>query len=160
LKQRHTVHGISRSALRVFIFFLNIALSHFQVPTRYNCVYTGSDIVKPLTHLSLETEYAEGGLDALKKRLRRNRKPGKVPSVDTFLLRLKKLARRDAQGMLHEMNAEALARAKAKGAFRRKAVAAIDLTMIPYARAIITLVRRIVKRTLFDLLLKVVSLYF
>lgn len=88
--------------------------------------------MKSLTYLSLETEYAEGGLDALKKRLRRNRRPGKVPSADTFLLRLKKLTRQDAQGMLHEMNTEALARAKAKGAFRRKAVAAIDLTMIPY----------------------------
>jgi len=132
LKQRHTVHGISRAALWVFTFSLNLALSHLHVPTRYNCVYTGRDIVKSLTYLSLETEYAEGGLDALRKRLRRNRRPGKVPSSDTFLLRLKKLTRQDAQGMLQEMNAEALARAKAKGAFRRKAVAAIDLTMIPY----------------------------
>jgi len=132
LKPRHTVHGISRAALWVFTFSLNLALSHLHVPTRYNCVYTGRDIVKSLTHLSLETEYAEGGLDALRKRLRRNRRPGKVPSSDTFLLRLKKLTRRDAHRMLQEMNAEVLARAKAKGAFRRKAVAAIDLTMIPY----------------------------
>lgn len=132
MKQRHTVHGISRATLWVFTFSLNLALSHFHVPTRYNCVYTGRDIVKSLTYLSLETEYAEGGLDILRKRLRRRGRPGKVPSADTFLLRLKKLARQDALTMLQEMNGEALARAKAKGAFRRKAVAAVDLTMIPY----------------------------
>jgi hypothetical protein len=34
--------------------------------------------------------------------------------------------------MLQEMNWEVLARAKARGAFRRRAVAAIDLTFIPY----------------------------
>jgi hypothetical protein len=132
LKQRHTVHGISRAALWVFTFSLNLALSHFHIPTRYNCVYTGRDIVESLTYLSLEAEYAEGGLDALRKRLRRRGRPGKVPSSDTFLYRLKKLARRDALGMLQEMNTEVLARAKVKGAFRRKAVAAVDLTFIPY----------------------------
>ena len=132
MKQRHTVHGIGRAALWVFTFSLNLALSHFHVPTRYNCLYTERDIVNSLTYLSLETEYAEGGLDTLKKRLRRHMKPGKVPSADTFLYRLKKLERRDALTMLQEMNREALTRAKARGAFRRKAVAAIDLTMIPY----------------------------
>jgi hypothetical protein len=132
LKQRHTVHGIGRAALWVFTFSLNLALRRFVVPTRYNCVYTGRDIVKSLTYLSLEAEYAEGGLDALRKRLRRRRRPEKVPSSDSFLYRLKKLARRDALSMLQEMNREVLARAKAKGAFRRKAVAAVDLTYIPY----------------------------
>jgi hypothetical protein len=77
LKQRHTVHGISRAALWIFTFSLNLALSHFHEPTKYNCVYTGRDVVKSLTYLSLEAEYAEGGLDALRKRLRRRGGPGK-----------------------------------------------------------------------------------
>ena len=132
MKQRHMVHGIGRAALWVFTFSLKLALKGLEIPTRYNCVYTKRDIVKALTYLSLEAEYAEGGLDALRKRLRRCRRSERVPSSDSFLYRLKKLTRRDALSMLQEMNREVLARAKAKGAFRRKAVAAIDLTLIHY----------------------------
>ena len=132
MKQRHTVHGISRAASWVFTFSLKLALSHFHVPTRYNCTYTERDIIHSMTYLSLETEYAEGGLAHLNKRLRRHMNKAKVPNPDTFLLRLKKLTRQNATSMLNEMNKQVLARAKAKGAFRRKAVAAIDLTLIPY----------------------------
>ncbi len=85
-----------------------------------------------MTYLSLETEYAEGGLADLNRRLRRHMNKAKAPNPDTFLLRLKKLTRQNATSMLNEMNKEVLSRAKAKGAFRRKAVVAIDLTLIPY----------------------------
>jgi len=55
-----------------------------------------------------------------------------VPSGDAFLYRLKKLKRQEALSMLQEMNREALSRARRKGAFRRKAMTAIDLIYIPY----------------------------
>lgn len=103
-----------------------------MIPTRYNCVYTRKHVVKAITYLSMEAEYAEGGLDAFRRRLRRHYSAGRVPSSDAFLYRLKKLNRKDALRMIREMNLEVLFRAKSKGAFRRKAVAAIDLTFIPY----------------------------
>jgi len=126
------VHGISRAALWVFSFSLKMALKVFMIPTRYNCVYSRKDVLSSLTYLSLEVEYAEGGLEILERRLSRHYKLGKVPSADTFLYRLKKMSRRDALSMLQELNESVLCMAKRKGAFRRKAVAAIDLTYIPY----------------------------
>jgi len=132
LKRRHVVHGISRAALWVYGFSLKMALKVFVIPTRYNCVYSRKDVLRSLTYLSLESEYAEGGLEILERRLCRYYKLGTVPDGDTFLYRLKKLSRRDALSMLQELNENVLSLARRKGAFRRKAVVAIDLTYIPY----------------------------
>lgn len=88
--------------------------------------------MKSLTYLSLEAEYAEGGLDMFRRRLNRHYKLEMVPNADTFLYRLKKLSRKEALATLHKLNGEVLSMARRKGAFRRKAVAAIDLTCIPY----------------------------
>lgn len=132
LKRRHTVHGISRAAFWVFTFSLTLALRNLIIPNRYNCVYSERDIVKALTYLSLEAEYAEGGLDALGSKIRRSHVSGLVPSSDAFLYRLEKIGRKEALAMLQEMNGMVLALAKRKGAFRRKAIVAIDLTYIPY----------------------------
>ena len=126
------VHGIGRAALWVFSFSLRLALKTFVIRTRYNCVYSASDILWPLTYLSLESEYAEGGLDILRRRLHRHYRHGKVPNSDTLLYRLKKVSRRDAQRMLQRLNENVLSMAKGKGAFLKRAVAAIDLTFIPY----------------------------
>jgi len=95
-------------------------------------MYTQRDLLKSLTYLSLETEYAEGGLEALERRLRRHYGSGRIPSSDTFLYRLKKMKRKDALSMLQETNREVLSTARRRGAFRKRAVAAIDLTYIPY----------------------------
>ncbi|MBS7615120.1 hypothetical protein KEJ18_05255 [Candidatus Bathyarchaeota archaeon] len=132
MKRRHMVHGISRAALRVFTFSLKMALKVFVIPAGYNCVYSRKDVLKSLTYLSLEAEYAEGGLEVLERRLRLHCRLGEVPDADTFLYRLKKLSRRDALSMLQGLNENVLSVARGKGAFRRKAVAAIDLTYIPY----------------------------
>ena len=126
------VHGISRAALWVFTFSLKMALKVFVIPTRYNCVYSANDVLKSLTYLSLEAEYAEGGLEILERRLRLHHRLGKVPDADTFLYRLKKMSRRDALSMLQKLNENVLSIARRNGAFRRKAVAAIDLTYLPY----------------------------
>ena len=96
----------------------------------YNCVYTCKDFLKSLAYLSTEAEYAEGALDAFRRRLRSHYSAGRVPSSDAFLCRLKKLNRKDALRTIREMNREVLSRAKRMGAFRRKTVAAIDLTFI------------------------------
>jgi len=109
-----------------------MALKVFVIPFRYNCVYSRRDVLRSLTYLSLESEYAEGGLEILERRLRRHYKLGKVPDADTFLYRLKKMRWRDALSMLQELNENVLSMARRKGAFRRKAVTAIDLTYIPY----------------------------
>jgi len=66
MKQRHMVHGISRSASWVFTFSLKMALKVFVIPARYNCVYSRRDVLRSLTYLSLEAEYAEGGLEILR----------------------------------------------------------------------------------------------
>jgi len=102
------------------------------VPTRYNCVYSGRDVLWSLTYLSLEAEYDEGGLEILERCLRCQRILGKVPDADTFLYRLKKMSRGDALSMLQKLNENVLFMARRKGAFLSKAVTAIDLTYIPY----------------------------
>ena len=126
------VHGINRASSWVFTFSLKLALKVFVVPTRYNCVYSRRDVLRSLTYLSLECEYAEGGLEILERCLRRQRILGKVPDADTFLYRLKKMSRGDALFMLQKLNENVLCMARRKGAFLRKAVTAIDLTYIPY----------------------------
>lgn len=126
------IHGISRAVFWVFTFSLKLASKGLLIPTRYNCVYTGRDILKALTYLSLEAEYAEGGLEALRRRLLRHNVSGMVPSSDAFLYRLKKLKKKEALNMLQEMNREVLGLARKKGAFRRKTMAAVDLNYIPY----------------------------
>jgi len=126
------VHGVSRAALWVFTFSLRLALKIFVIPTRYNCVYSASDILWSLTYISLESEYAEGGLDILRRRLHLHYRHGKVSDSDTLLYRLKQVSRRDARRMLQRLNENVLSMAKRKGAFIKRAVAAIDLTFIPY----------------------------
>jgi len=126
------VHGIGRAVFWLFSFSLNLASKTFTIPTRHNCLYRGRDLLKALTYLSLDSEYAEGGLKALAKKLRRHCKPGKVPDADTFLYRLKKLSRNDALTMLRKMNEEVLSIARGRGAFRRRAAVAIDMNCIPY----------------------------
>lgn len=126
------VHGVGRAVLWVFTFSLSLALRSLVVPTRYNCVYGERHLLWALTYLSLEAEYAEGGLEALRKGLHRHNRPGMVPSADTFLYRLEKLTRSEALDMIQRMNREVLALARRRGAFRRRAAAAIDLTYIPY----------------------------
>lgn len=126
------VHGISRAVFWLFSFSLNLASKTFTIPTRYNCIYKGRELLKALTYLSLETEYAEGGLEALEKRLRRHHKAGKVPDADTFLYRLKKMDRSEALSMLQGMNEKVLSTARRKGAFRKRAAVAIDLNYTPY----------------------------
>jgi len=62
----------------------------------------------------LETEYAEGGLEILERRLCRHYGSRRVPSFDVFLYRLKKMKRKDALGMLQEMNMESSTKQKLK----------------------------------------------
>ena len=119
----------------LFTFSINLAQKHFKIPTRYNCTYTPKDILRALTFLSLQSDYAEGGLKRLTKRLRRAKQPkkhSKAPNGDTLLLRLKQINRQKAKIMLTKLNRQVLAAAKDKGAFRKKVIVAIDLTFIPY----------------------------
>jgi hypothetical protein len=123
----------------LFTFSINLAQKHFKIPTRYNCTYTPKDILRALTFLSLQSDYAEGGLKRLTKKLRRANKPEKhsrkrrqAPNSDTLLLRLKQINRQKAKIMLTKLNRQVLAAAKDKGAFRKKVIVAIDLTFIPY----------------------------
>ena len=132
MKKKYMVHGISRAASWVFTFSLKMALKVFVIPSKYNCVYSRKDVLRSLMYLSLKSEYAEGGLEILERRLRCHYRYGKVPDADTFLYRLKKMRRSEALAMLHQLNGEVVSMAKRKGAFRRKAVTAIDLTFIPY----------------------------
>lgn len=136
-------HDVSRTFIWLFTFSINLALKHLKIPTRYNCTYEASDILRALTFLSLEADYAEGGLGRLTKKLqrasepkKRPRKQGKKrsrsPDSDTFLSRLKQISRNKADCMLGKLNRQVLATAKVKGAFRRKVIVAIDLTFIPY----------------------------
>jgi hypothetical protein len=126
----------------LFSFSLNLAQKTFKIPTRYNCTYKPTDILRALTFISLETDYAEGGLKRLTKKLRRANKPKKqprkqakkrqTPNSDTLLLRLKQINRQKAKHMLNKLNQQVLSTAKHKGAFRKKVIVAIDLTFIPY----------------------------
>src|SRR5450756_300713 len=109
-----------------------------RIPTRYNCTYKPRDILRALTFLSLEAEYAEGGLKRLSKKLRRanqqrknqHRKDNNMPGGDTLLLRLKQISRQKAKSMLSKLNRQVISAAKDKGAFRKKVIVAIDLTLI------------------------------
>ena len=127
----------------LFTFSMNLAQKHFEIPTRYNCTYKPRDILRALTFLSLETDYAEGGLKRLTRKLRRannpKKRPGKqakkrrqAPNSDTLLLRLKQISRQKAKRLLSKLNRQVLSAAKGKGAFRKKVIVAIDLTFIPY----------------------------
>jgi len=124
----------------LFTFSLNVAQKTFEIPTRYNCTYKPRDILRALTFLSLEAEYAEGGLKRLSKKLRRanqqrknqHRKDNNMPGGDTLLLRLKQISRQKAKSMLSKLNRQVISAAKDKGAFRKKVIVAIDLTFIPY----------------------------
>lgn len=136
-------HDVSRTFIWLFTFSVNLALKHLEIPTRYNCTYKLRDVLRALTFISLEADYAEGGLKRLTKRLRRANKPEKrprgqaekrrqAPNADTLLSRLRQISSRKAICMLSELNRQVLAAAKVKGAFRRKVMVAIDLTFIPY----------------------------
>jgi hypothetical protein len=134
------VHDVSRALMWLFTFSLNVAQKTFEIPTRYNCTYKPRDILRALTFLSLEAEYAEGGLKKLSKKLRRanqqrknqHRKDNNMPGGDTLLLRLKQISHQKAKSMLSKLNRQVLSAAKDKGAFRKKVIVAIDLTFIPY----------------------------
>ena len=136
-------HDVSRALMWLFTFSLNLAQKTLNIPTRYNCTYTQRDILRALTFFSLETDYAEGGLKRLTKKLRRANNPKErprkqakkrrqAPNGDTLLLRLKQINRQNAKSMLSNLNRQVLATAKHKGAFRKKIIVAIDLTFIPY----------------------------
>ena len=139
MKPISMVHNVSRALRWLFTFSLNVAQKTFVIPTRYNCTYKARDILRALTFLSLESDYAESGLRRLTKKLRRVNKPrkqdkkrNKAPDSDTLLSRLKQISKKEAKSMLNKLNKQVLATAKLKGAFRRKVDAAIDLTFIPY----------------------------
>ena len=141
-------HDVSRALMWLFTFSINIAQKNLEIPTRYNSIYTQKDVLRALTFLSLESEYAEGGLKRLTKKLRRANQPKKpfrksrrpatkpkkpkAPGGDTLLLRLKQIHRQTAQSMLSKLNQQTLEKAKEKGAFAKKVIVAIDLTFIPY----------------------------
>ena len=133
-------HDVSRALMWLFTFSLNLAQKTLKIPTRYNCTYKPRDILRALTFLSLEAEYAEGGLKNLSKKLRRanqqrknqHRKDNNMPGGDTLLLRLEQINRQKAKSMLSKLNRQVLSAAKTKGAFRKKIIVAIDLTYIPY----------------------------
>src|SRR5450759_3544072 len=99
------VHDVSRAFMWLFTFSLNLAQKTFEIPTRYNCTYKPRDILRALTFLSLEAEYAEGGLKRLSKKLRRanqqrnnqHRKDNNMPGGDTLLLRLEQINRQKAK---------------------------------------------------------------
>ena len=129
-------HDVSRALMWLFTFSIKLAQKTFEIPIRYNCIYSQKDILRAVTFLSLECEYAEGGLKRLSKKLRRTnqpqRKKPKAPDGDTLLLRLKQVPRQSAQSMLSKLNLQILQQAKKKGAFAKKVILAIDLTFIPY----------------------------
>lgn len=129
------VHDVTRTLMWLFTFSLNLTQKYVKIPTRYNCTYKPREILRALTFLSLETEYAEGGLKRLSKKLRRAKQLQKyshVPNSDTLLFRLKQINRAKARRMLNKLNQQILLIATRKGAFRKKVTVAIDLTFIPY----------------------------
>lgn len=130
-------HDVNRALMWLFTFSINIAQKTLQIPTRYNCIYSQKDIIRALTFISLQSEYAHDGLKRLTKKLKRANKTSKsnkhkAPDSDTLLLRLKQIHRQTAQGMLKTLNHQILQKAKQKGAFSKKVILAIDLTFIPY----------------------------
>jgi hypothetical protein len=62
------VHDVSRALMWLFTFSINMAQKNLEIPTRYNSIYTQKDVLRALTFLSLEREYAEGGLKRLTNR--------------------------------------------------------------------------------------------
>ncbi len=147
-------HDVTRSFMWLFTFSITLAFKHFKIPTHYNCKYQPKDILRALTFISLEGDYANGGISRLRKKLRRANKKPKAkkktkkptpkptardkkrtnprPDSDTFLWRLDKINRNTATAMLQKLNRETLQKAKQKGAFAKKVILAIDLTFIPY----------------------------
>jgi len=69
-------HDASKTFMWLFNFSINIAHKHFEIPTRYNSIYTQKDVLRALTFLSLKSKYAQGGLKRL-TRLRRTNQPKK-----------------------------------------------------------------------------------
>jgi len=70
-------HDVSRALLWLFTFSINLSQKTLEIPSRYNCTYTQKDILRALTFLSLEREYAQDGLKRLTRKLRRASKPKK-----------------------------------------------------------------------------------
>jgi putative transposase len=134
----------------LFTFSLNLAQKHLQIPTRYNAKYQSKDIIRFLTYLSLQNNYAHSGLRRLTKKLRQThpKKPKQKqttkpkhqkqppqtsnPDSDTFLYRLNQLNRHTTQTMLTNLNRAVLKKAKQQGAFTKKVTLAIDITCLPY----------------------------
>jgi len=137
-------HGISRSLLWLFTFSQTLAQKHLQFPTHYNAKYQSKDLIRFLTYLSLQNNYAHSGLRRLTKKLRQThpkkqkQKPKPKhpqlsnPDSDTFLYRLNQLNRHTTETMLTNLNREVLQKAKQKGTFTKKVTLAIDLTCLPY----------------------------
>ncbi|MDR2204447.1 MAG: hypothetical protein LBE76_09215 [Nitrososphaerota archaeon] len=61
------VQGINKSLTWLFTFSLNLALKHLKIPNRPNCKYQTNDIIRALTYLNLQNNYANNGLKRLTK---------------------------------------------------------------------------------------------
>jgi hypothetical protein len=110
---------------KVFRFTVNLLNEHLKFPAAKNRLYNSRDINNCLIQLSLSGGYAESGLADLQEKCdRKNR----VPTGRTFRARIERLGETQIQRALTESNDHVLQVVKGYGAFRRKAVVAIDYT--------------------------------
>ncbi|OQA82439.1 MAG: hypothetical protein BWY29_00889 [Microgenomates group bacterium ADurb.Bin238] len=109
----------------MFRFAVNLLNEHLKFPAAKNRLYSSRDINNCLIQLSLSGGYAESGLADLQEKCdRKNR----VPTGRTFRARIERLGETQIQRALTESNDHVLQAVKGYGAFRRKAVVAIDYT--------------------------------
>ena len=123
-----TARSITRQrkvSAKVFKFTASLLNEHLKFPAAKNHLYNSKDINQCLIQLSLSEGYAESGLaDLSEKCSRKNR----VPTGRTFRARIERLEETQIQQALTKSNDHVLQVVKGYGAFRRKAVVAIDYT--------------------------------
>lgn len=99
--------------------------NHFQIPCAPNSQYTKEQLVESLVYLTVESTYAESGLQNLAC-------THKAPSADTLLRRVESICQENAYNMLIEANNSIIGKLKHKGIFRKPVRAAADLSDDPY----------------------------
>lgn len=114
---------------RVFDFTLDLMNRHLKLEAARNSVFSSRHIHSCLLHLSLNEGYAEGGMVSLSSKCSL---PNKVPTGRTFRDRVERVKAEEVCRSLTEANDEALRTLKGFGAFRRRAVVAIDYTRKPF----------------------------
>ena len=100
-----------------------------KFPAARNSLYDARDLHGCLLQLSLREGYAEGGLANLSLRCSL---PNMVPTGRTFRGRVERVEAREIHEAFTEANDEVLRALKGFGAFKRKAVVAIDYNRKPF----------------------------